>query len=590
MEASASRGAGDGRTRVFWAPRRYAPINPTFGLGTVRSQWAGGSRLSSPATMFESLTRRLSAAFQGLRGEKELSESNIEQGLGDVRQALLEADVHFRIGKEFVENVKTRALGQAKLADKGVSASDQFVAAVHRELVELMGPEDARIEFAKTGPTVVLMAGLQGAGKTTTCAKLARYYEKREQKRPLLVAADIKRPAAVEQLKVLGKRLGVPVFHEPGLSPPQLCARGIAEAQRTGRDLVILDTAGRLHVDDALMAEVEEIARVSKPHAQILVVDGMTGQDAVRSAEAFHKRLALTGVILTKLDGDARAGAAMSLKAVTGRPILFLGTGEKLEDLDPFSAERMAGRILGMGDVVGLVEAASERIDEKEAQASYEKMVMGSFTIEDMLGQLRMIQKLPMKKMLGMLPGMSDLMKDVDIDDGRFKRIEALCTSMTRRERLQPDLLDMSRRRRIARGAGQDVGAVNELLKSYKGMKQMMKQMGKLGLGGMGAKDKRAALEALAPDGELAADLGGPSMLSRAGGMVGGGIKGLGNLLGGGLGGLGGLGAGGLGGLSDLAKLQGGAAASGPGRGTGPRDKAKEKAKAKQKRKNRKKR
>ncbi|MBI1383213.1 MAG: signal recognition particle protein [Planctomycetaceae bacterium] len=537
--------------------------------------------------MFESLSRRLSAAFQGLRGQKELNESNIEEGLTDVRQALLEADVHFRVGREFVEKVKARALGQAKIADKNISASDQFVAAVHRELVELMGPEDARIEFAKSGPTVILMAGLQGAGKTTTCAKLARHFVTRHQKRPLLVAADVKRPAAVEQLRVLGRRLDVPVYHEAGLTPPELCARGIAEARRTGRDVVLLDTAGRLHVDDELMAEVAEIARRTNPHAQVLVVDGMTGQDAVRSAQAFHEKLSLTGVILTKLDGDARAGAAMSLKAITGRPILFLGTGEKLEDLDAFSAERMAGRILGLGDVVGLVEAASERIDEKEAQASYEKMVMGNFTIEDMLAQLRMIQKLPMKKMLGMLPGVGDMLKDVDMDEKRFKRVEALCTSMTRRERLQPDVIDMSRRRRIAKGAGQDVGAVNELLKSFKGMKQMMKQMGKMGggRGGMGASQKRAALEAMAPGGELAADLSGPSLLSRAGGMLGGGLRGLGGMFGGG----GGLppGMGGLGGLEGLAGV--GGAKPGAGKGA-PRDRSKEKAKAKQKRKNRKKR
>jgi signal recognition particle subunit SRP54 len=527
--------------------------------------------------MFESLTRRLSAAFQGLSREKELTEANIEQGLGDVRRALLEADVHFQVGRDFVERVKQRALGQAKLAAKDVSASDQFVAAVHRELVDLLGPEDTRIEFAKTGPTVILLAGLQGAGKTTTAGKLARHLVQRHGKRPLLVAADVKRPAAVQQLKVLGQRLSVPVYHEEGLGPAELCSRGVAEAKRAGRDVVILDTAGRLHVDDELMGEVEEIARRTSPDAQILVLDGMTGQDALRSAQAFHGRLTLTGAILTKLDGDARAGAAMSMKAITGVPILFLGTGEKPEDLDPFSAERMAGRILGMGDVVGLVEAAQERIDEKEAQAQYEKMVMGSFTIEDLLAQLRMIQNLPMKKMLGMLPGIGSALKDVDLDERRFKRFEALCTSMTRRERLQPDLIDMGRRRRIARGAGQDVGAVNELLKSYKAMKQMMKQFGKLGMGGSGAKQKRASLEALG-GGELASDLSGPGFLTRAKDMVGGGMSGLGSLFGGG---------GGLpGGLPDAASP----AAGGRGPGGKQRDKSKEKAKAKQRKKNRKKR
>ncbi len=535
--------------------------------------------------MFESLTRRLSAAFQGLSREKELTEANIEQGLTDVRRALLEADVHFQVGRDFVERVKQRALGAAKLEAKDISASDQFVAAVHRELVELLGPEDARIEFAKSGPTVILLAGLQGAGKTTTAGKLARHLVQRHGKRPLLVAADVKRPAAVQQLKVLGQRLSLPVYHEEGLGPAELCSRGVAEAKRAGRDVVLLDTAGRLHVDDELMAEVEEIARRTSPDAQILVLDGMTGQDALRSAQSFHQRLALTGAILTKLDGDARAGAAMSLKAITGVPILFLGTGEKLEDLDPFSAERMAGRILGMGDVVGLVEAAQERIDEKEAQAQYEKMVMGSFTIEDLLAQLRMIQNLPMKKMLGMLPGIGSALKDVDLDERRFKRFEALCTSMTRRERLHPEVLDMSRRRRIARGAGQDVGAVNELLKSYKAMKQMMKQFGKLGMGGAGGKAKRDSLEALA-GGELAADLSGPGLLSRAKGMVGGVSSGIGSLFGRG----GGLPPGLGGGLPDaLGGIPGGAPGGG-GPGGKQRDRAKEKAKAKQRKKNRKKR
>jgi signal recognition particle subunit SRP54 len=542
--------------------------------------------------MFESLTKRLSEAFQGLRGERELTEENVEQGLRDVRQALLEADVHFKVGRDFVDRVKRRALGQEKLADRNISASDQFIAAVHDELVELMGPEDARVEFAKSGPTIILLAGLQGAGKTTTCAKLARHFVKKHQKRPLMVAADVKRPAAVEQLKVLGKRLGVPVYHEPGLSPPELCARGVEEARRQGCDVVLLDTAGRLHVDDELMDEVAEIAERTSPHAQILVVDAMTGQDAVRSAQAFHQRLLLTGVILTKLDGDARAGAAMSLKAVTGRPILFLGTGEKIEDLDVFSAERMAGRILGMGDVVGLVEAAQERIDEKEAQATYEKMVMGSFTIEDFLAQVRMIRKLPMKRMLGMIPGMGDALKDVDMDDARFNRVEAMCTSMTRKERLHPEMIDMSRRRRIARGSGNDLAAVNELLKNFKGMRQMMKQFGKMG-GGMGAKEKRAALEALSPGGELSADLSGPSLMAKAGDLIGGGARGLGNLLSGkGLGGLGG-----PGGLADLSKgLPGmpgmptapGARAAGAKAGA-PKDRAKAKAAAKQRRKNRKK-
>jgi len=540
--------------------------------------------------MLEGLTQRLGSAFGLFKGQRELTEDNISEGLQSVRSALLEADVHFKVARDFVERVRERALGAARLADANVSASDQFVHAVHRELVELMGPEDARLEFASKGPTVILMAGLQGAGKTTTCAKLAKHLVARHGKRPLLVAADVKRPAAVEQLRVLGRKLDLPVFHVEGLTPPELCERGVAEAVRTGRDVVILDTAGRLHVDDALMDEVAEIAARTQPHNQVLVVDAMTGQDAVRSAEAFHQRLALSGVILTKLDGDARGGAAVSLKAVTGRPILFLGTGEKIDDLDAFSAERMAGRILGLGDIVGLVETAQARIDEKDAQAQFEKMVMGTFTIEDMLAQLRMIQNLgPLKKVLGMMPGIGAALKDVDIDDKHFKRIEALCTSMTPRERLQPDIIDVSRRRRIARGAGQDLAAVNALMKSYKGMQQMMKQMNKLGLGAkLGAKGKREALAGLAPDGELAADLSGPSLFDRVGGVargIGGAARGLGSLVG-----LGGGGAG-LGGLPegfDPASLMPGA--PGQRKPGAARDKAKEKQKRKARQKNRKKR
>ena len=475
--------------------------------------------------MFESLTQRLSGAFSFLSGSKELTEENIDQGLAAVRQGLLEADVHFKVTKDFVASVRERALGAEKL--KGVDASDQFVHACHEELVELMGPEDARLEFAKSGPTVILMAGLQGAGKTTTCAKLARHLRDKHQKRPLLVAADVKRPAAIEQLQILGRQIDVPVHAEIGVSAPDVCKSAMAAARAGSFDVVILDTAGRLHVDDEMMAEVEEIARRTEPHNQVLVVDAMTGQDAVRSASAFHERLSLSGVILTKLDGDARGGAALSIKAVTGRPILFAGVGEKIDDLDAFSPERMAGRILGMGDVVGLVETAAENISEEEAQASYEKLVMGSFTLEDMLAQLRMIQKLgPMKKVLGMIPGLGSMVDQIDTDDKRIKRLEALFTSMTPKERLHPEILDMNRRRRVARGAGQDVGAMNELLKSFKGMKKMMKEMNKMGLGSMlGAKGKRAALKDMSPTGELAAPGagGGGGLLGGLGSLFGGG-------------------------------------------------------------------
>ncbi|MFT5288938.1 MAG: signal recognition particle subunit SRP54 [Planctomycetota bacterium] len=493
--------------------------------------------------MFESLTQKLSGAFQSLRGQRELNEKNIDEGLRSVRTALLEADVHFQLARDFVDAVRKRVVGAEVI--KGVDPSQQFVGAVHDQLVELMGPEDARLDFAKNGPTVILMAGLQGAGKTTTCAKLAKLLREKHQKRPLLVAADIKRPAAVEQLRVLGRQLDIPVFHSEGVAAPEVCARGVEQARVLDCDVVILDTAGRLHIDDELMAEVAEIAKRTNPHNQVLVVDAMTGQDAVRSAESFHQRLNLTGVILTKLDGDARGGAALTLKKVTGCPILFLGTGEKVDDLDAFAPSRMADRILGMGDVVSLVERAQETISEDEAKASMEKMVMGSFTLEDMFAQIRMIRKMgPMKKVMGMMPGMSGLMDQVDVDDRKMNRLEALFTSMTPRERLQPELLEMNRRRRIARGAGQEVGAVNELLKSFKGMKQMMKQMNKLGLGAMmGKKGKRAALEGMSPDGQLSSGVGGGggllgglgSMFSKGGGD--GGMSGLPGL-GGGAGGI----------------------------------------------------
>ena len=491
--------------------------------------------------MFETLTQRLTASFGLFRGQRELTDANVEEGLRQVRTALLEADVQFGVVQDFTAKVRARILGEKRIA--GVDASAQFVHAFHKELVDLLGPQDARIEFAKNGPTIVLLAGLQGAGKTTTCAKLAKHFREKHGRRPLLVAADVKRPAAVEQLRVLGAQIGVPVYFKDGVRPPDLCLQGVAHARVSGADFVLLDTAGRLHVDADMMQEVVEIASAVRPTDTVLVVDAMTGQDAVNSAKAFHEKLALTGVILTKLDGDARGGAAVSLKAVTGRPILFAGVGEKIDDLDPFQPERMAGRILGLGDVVGLVERAQEQISETEAQASFEKMVLGSFTLEDMLAQLRMIRRLgPMKKVLGMVPGMSQL-GDLDVDDKQMNRLEALFTSMTPRERIQPDLLDMSRRRRIARGAGQDLMAVNELLKRFKEMKLMMRQMQKLGLGArLGAKEKRASLAGMSKSGELAEAAGDfraagpglpgpPGRPASTGGF--GGIGGLSGLFGG---------------------------------------------------------
>ncbi len=484
--------------------------------------------------MFESLTQRLTQSFSFLRDKKELTPENIEEGLRAVRTALLEADVHFKVVQDFTEKVKVHALGSKRL--QGVDASQQFIGSFHHELVQLLGPKDARIDFAKNGPTIVLMAGLPGAGKTTTCATRAKRMRDTQGRRPLLVAADVKRPAAVEQLRVLGRQLNVPVFHKDGADPVEQCVQGLIEARRQGLDFVILDTAGRLHIDAELMDEVKRIAAAVKPTATVLVVDAMTGQAAVNSAKAFNEALELSGVILTKLDGDARGGAAVSLKAITGKPILFAGVGEKIDDLDAFYVERMAGRILGMGDVVGLVEKAQSAISEKEAQASFEKLVMGDFTLEDMLAQLRMIRKLgPMKKVLGMMPGMGQHAGALDIDEKQMNRLEALFTSMTPRERLQPDVIDMSRRRRIAKGAGQEIAAVNELLKRHKDMKLLMRQLNKMGLASQfGAKQKEAALKGLSDSGELASESGGGGLLGGLGSGLGSLGKGIGGLFGGG--------------------------------------------------------
>jgi len=488
--------------------------------------------------MFESLTRRLQSAVETLRGVRRLDEENVAEGLRSVRQALLEADVHYKVAGDLVERVRGACLGEQAMA--GVDPSQQFIHAVHAALVEVMGPEGGRLTTAKTPPSVILLAGLQGAGKTTTAAKLAKHLATKQGRRPLLVAADTRRPAAVEQLKVLGERIGVPVFHLPDRTPAQLTTLALEEARTSGRDVVLIDTAGRLHVDQEMMDEVAAVAEKARPDDTLLVVDAMTGQDAVTSSEAFHARLALTGVILTKMDGDARGGAALSLKAVTGCPVLFIGAGEGIDDLDPFQPERMAGRILGMGDVVGLVEKASEQIDSAEAQDSFERMVKGSFTMEDMLAQLRMVRRMgPMKKVLGMMPGMGSMLDQVDLDDRRFDRLEALCLSMTPRERIQPEVLDAGRRRRIASGAGQGVGAVNDLLKSFKSMRKVMKQMNKTGMGArMGMKGKKAALKGLSAPGAGAAMDG---LLGGQGGLgAGGAMPDLGGLLGGMGGGAGG--------------------------------------------------
>jgi signal recognition particle subunit SRP54 len=437
--------------------------------------------------MFDSLASALGSAYRALVGNKTLTEKNIDEGIRAVRQALLEADVNYQVAKDFIADVRARAVGQDVI--KAVDPGQQFVKVFHDALTDLLGGQQAELPVADKGPLILMMCGLQGSGKTTTCAKLALWLRKEHKKNPLLVAADLQRPAAVEQLQSLGKQLGIAVHAEgQGARPPEVCRRGIDAAVKLRHDVVILDTAGRLHVDEPLMRELAEIQSRCSPHGVLLVCDAMLGQDAVNSAKEFHARLPLHGLILTKVDGDARGGAALSIVKVTGRPILFAGVGEKPDDLERFDPARMAGRILGMGDVVGLVERAQAVIDEKEAEKAAKKLQKGKFDFEDFLQQLNMIRKLgPLKKVLGMLPGVGAMLKEVDLDDNRFKRIEAAITSMTVAERRNPDLIAIERRRRIARGSGNELQVVHDLIKQFKMMQDLMKKMGRGGLPGMGS-------------------------------------------------------------------------------------------------------
>jgi signal recognition particle subunit SRP54 len=405
----------------------------------------------------------------------------MDEGLAQIRAALLEADVHFRVAKDVIERVREQALGSQVL--KSVDAGQMIVKLFHDELVALMSADGEAFRFRKTGPTVVLLAGLQGSGKTTTCAKLGVHLRDALGRRPLLVAADVQRPAAVEQLVTLGGQCGLPVFHAPGQPPEVQAEQALAEARRTGCDTVLVDTAGRLHIDDELMSELARVRGKAEPDATFLVCDAMTGQDAVRSASAFSDRLPLDGVILTKLDGDTRGGAALSVRHVTGAPVRFVGTGEKPGDLQPFHADRMAGRILGLGDVVSLVEKAQGALDEQAAEEQMKRMLADRFTLEDFLEQMRSVRKLgSLKDVVSHLPGMpADLDPDA-IDERRLDRTQAVVLSMTPAERQRPELIDMSRKRRIARGSGTNVGAVNELLKQFEGMRRMMAQLRKGGL------------------------------------------------------------------------------------------------------------
>jgi signal recognition particle subunit SRP54 len=426
--------------------------------------------------VFDSLSEKLQSVFKNLRGYGKLTEKNVADALREVRVALLEADVNYKVAKEFIERTKQRALGREVLAS--VTPGQQVVKVVHDELVALMGGET---QVAPTfAPGNWMMVGLHGCGKTTTCGKLAKLLSKNARK-PLLVACDVYRPAAIDQLETLGRQLQIPVFAvRDEKDVTKIAKQALLTAQAQGRDLVIFDTAGRLHIDEDLVQELVRLRDLVKPQEILLVADAATGQEAVNIAEHFDKALSLTGIVLTKLDGDARGGAALSMRAVTGKPIKFAGVGEKLDDMEAFVPERMAGRILGMGDVVGLVEKAQESFDAKEAERLQEKIADQSLNLEDFLGQLQQLKKLgPLENLLGMLPGMSK-MPDLSLGDSQMKRVEAIVQSMTREERRRPELLNASRRTRIARGSGTSVAEVNDLLKQFNQMKRMMKDMGKL--------------------------------------------------------------------------------------------------------------
>jgi len=428
--------------------------------------------------VFEGLADKLQNTFKKLRGRGKLSESDVTEALREVRMALLEADVNFKVVKDFIARVKERAIGQEVL--ESLTPAQHVVKIVNDELTALMGGTQSRIAIASRPPTIIMLVGLQGAGKTTTAGKLAHLLKK-QNKRPLLVAADIYRPAAIKQLQVLGEQLEMPVFTLGDQeNPVTIAKKAIEHANAYARDVVIIDTAGRLHINAELMDELKAVKQTVKPHEILLVVDAMTGQDAVTVAEAFNNELGLDGVILTKLDGDARGGAALSVKAVTGCPIKFAGMGEKLDALEPFHPDRMASRILGMGDVLSFIEKAQSAIDIEQAQAMEKKLRKEDFTLDDFLDQLQQVKKLgPLDQLLGMLPGMGNLKKlqGMEFDENQFKQIEAIIKSMTKKERRDPSIINGSRRKRIAVGSGTRVQDVNRLLKQFVEARKMMKKM-----------------------------------------------------------------------------------------------------------------
>lgn len=436
--------------------------------------------------MFQSLSDKLQTVFQNLTGRGKLTEADVDAALREVRMALLEADVHFSVVKGFLDRVRARAIGIE--VSKSLNPAQQVIKIVNEELIATLG-EPGRLNLKGPQPRVILLVGLQGSGKTTMAAKLARRLRSQGE-RVMMVAADLQRPAAVQQLQTLGATVDVPVYTGAG-SPAQLCAEAVRAGEKQGKTVVILDTAGRLQIDDTLMDELAAIRDNTKLVETLLVADSMTGQEAVKIAEGFHKRVGLTGLILTKVDGDARGGAAISMRSVTGVPIKFLGVGEKVDGIEVFDPTRLSGRILGMGDILGLIERA-EAMDKDQAQKAAERMVSGQFTLEDMLGQLKEVKKMgPIGQLMGMIPGMSGPKMKIDEQaaEEQLKFVEAIIYSMTPRERRSPDILNGSRKRRIAAGSGTTVYEVNQLLKQYKDMQKMMKQLGgKKGLAGLRAR------------------------------------------------------------------------------------------------------
>jgi signal recognition particle subunit SRP54 len=432
--------------------------------------------------MFEVLTEKFNAVFKSLSGRGRITEANISDAMRDVRKALLEADVNYNVVKQFCKDVTAAALGAEVI--KSLHPGQVMVKIVNDELTRLMGPVDTQVYFVSPGPTVIMLAGLQGGGKTTTAAKLAKYLVAKGKK-PLMVADDLQRPAAIEQLITLGEQLEIPVYSERIKDAVKVARNGVKHAKQNSYDVVVLDTAGRLHIDEEMMAELANVTKAVTPHQIYLVCDAMTGQDAVNSAREFNEQLELDGVILTKLDGDARGGAALSVKAVTGKPIKFIGVGEKLDTLEEFHPDRMASRILGMGDVVTLVEKAQEQFDVEETMKMQKKMAKGSFGFDDFLKQMQAVKKMGgMGDMLKLMPGVGKQLGDMDIDDGEISKMEGIVHSMTLEERRDPDIIDASRRRRISRGCGRDLHDVAGLIKTFKRSRDMMKSLSSGAMGG----------------------------------------------------------------------------------------------------------